>query len=82
MQKELMGLSSIEKARKPYMFVCGGAKPDDLVDLLESNLKDNEVDLVLLTGVIGEIALHIKGHYIGKKFNFLEGSWFVTRNQS
>ncbi len=71
MEKELKGLSNIEDAKSPHIFVFGGAKPDDLLDLMEISLKEKSVDLILLSGVIGELALYLKGVYIGKKLDFL-----------
>ena len=78
MQKELMGLNKLTETKSPHMFVFGGAKPDDLVELIEADLKLGKVDQILLTGVIGEIALSIKGAYIGKKFDFLKTHEFLT----
>lgn len=72
MEKELMGLNRIMETKAEHIFVFGGAKPDDLVELMEIDLKSKKVDKVLLTGIIGEIALHIKGYHIGKKYDFLK----------
>lgn len=72
MEKELKGLSKIENTPNPHMYILGGAKPDDLVGLIKVGLENKNVDLVLLTGVIGEIALHISGYNIGKKLDFLK----------
>lgn len=71
-QKELSGLSEIEEAKSPKVFVFGGAKPDDLIVLLEKGLISGELDLALLSGVIGEVGLYIKGYYLGKKLDFLK----------
>jgi len=62
MEKELKGLNHIEDSKHPRVFAFGGAKPDDLVVLMESALDSNSVDSILLSGVIGEIALIIKGY--------------------
>ncbi len=77
MQKELSGLNEIEETRSPHVFVFGGAKPDDLIVLMESALRDEVVDLVLLTGVIGEVGLYLKGYYLGKKIAFFEEHGFL-----
>ena len=78
MQKEISGLNSIEDTKSPHVFVFGGAKPDDLVDLLEVGFNKKLVDLVILTGVIGEIALYIKGFDIGCKFDFLKEKGYLN----
>ncbi len=78
MEKELKGLSKIGGTKHPKVFIFGGAKSDDLVELMEISLKKNEVDLVLLSGVIGEIALHIKGFYLGKKLSFFKKNNYLN----
>lgn len=78
MEKELSGLNGILETKKPSIYVFGGAKPDDLVDMLEVNLPNKKVDFVLLTGVIGEIALLSKGGYLGKKEAFLKEKDFLN----
>ena len=77
MEKELLGLNKLTDTKSLHMFVFGGAKPDDLVELIESDLKENKVDLVLLSGIIGEIALYIKGAYLGKKLDFFKKQEFL-----
>ncbi len=72
MEKELKGLSEIDHFRDGRIFLFGGAKPDDLIELMKSALDKNTVDEILLSGVIGEVALHIKGYYLGKKLDFLK----------
>lgn len=78
MERELLGLNKLVETKSPHMFVFGGAKPDDLVELIEADLKLGKVDQILLSGVIGEIALHIKGAYLGKKYDFLKEHEFLT----
>ncbi|MCA9495605.1 MAG: phosphoglycerate kinase, partial [Nanoarchaeota archaeon] len=73
MERELLNLNKIENTKKPHIFVFGGAKPDDLIILLEKSLADGNLDKVLLTGIIGELALKIKGYPLGEaKINFLK----------
>lgn len=78
MEKELLGLNKLTQTKSPHMFLFGGAKPDDLVELIEADLKLGKVDQILLSGVIGEIALYIKGAYLGKKYAFLKEKEFLT----
>lgn len=76
--KEVFGLNEILETKSPHIFVFGGAKPDDLVELLEVDLKLGKVDLVLLTGVIGELALYIKGCDVGAKLKFMKEHDFLS----
>jgi len=78
MEKELKGLNKLTESETPRIYVFGGAKPDDLIELLEINLKENKIDLILLTGIIGEIALYLKGFNIGKKLEFLKEKNFLN----
>lgn len=71
MEKELKGLFEIEHRKKERMFLFGGAKPDDLLVLMKSALKQKTVSEIFLTGIIGEVALYSKGYYLGKKVDFL-----------
>ena len=72
MEKELKGLIDIEHKKTNQAFLFGGAKPDDLLDLIEVALEKNEVEEIFLTGVIGELALHLKGFYLGKKLEIIK----------
>ena len=71
MEREIKGLNSISLIQRPVVYIFGGTKPDDLIPLIEKSLRLKEVDCILLTGVIGEIALYIDGFYLGKKLDFL-----------
>ncbi len=72
LEKEIMGLSEIAEAKKPTIYVFGGAKPDDLLPLIETGLSSGKTDLVLLSGVIGEVGLYVKGYDLGRKVEFLQ----------
>ncbi|MDA3855648.1 MAG: phosphoglycerate kinase [Candidatus Woesearchaeota archaeon] len=77
MQKEISGLNNISEVKTPSIYVLGGAKPDDLIEILEKNINRNKIDFVILGGVIGEIALMTKGYDIGKKKDFLKEKGFL-----
>ncbi len=77
MQKELEGLNKIMDTPAPHIYCFGGAKPDDLLDLLEKALPEGKVDKVLLSGVIGELAILYKGISIGKKVSFLKEKGYI-----
>ncbi|MFW6285920.1 MAG: phosphoglycerate kinase [Nanoarchaeota archaeon] len=78
MQKEINGLNRISNTKRPLVYVMGGAKPDDLIEMLKENLPSKKVDFVLLTGVIAEIALILKGYNLGCKENFLKEKKYLT----
>lgn len=71
LQKELKPLSILEHTPHPRVYMMGGVKPDDLIPLIKKSLEQHSVDTILLAGVIGELALHIKGYYLGRKWNWI-----------
>ncbi len=77
MQKEIEGLNNILEVRSPSIYILGGAKPDDLIDIIDYGLSNNRVDYVLLTGVISEIAFLAQGVDIGIKKKFLEDKGYL-----
>jgi len=56
--------------KRPSIYSLGGAKPDDLLEIIETNLKKKKVDSILLSGVIGEVALMASGCKLGCKEKF------------
>lgn len=67
MEKELTSLKKLDKIKKPYVFILGGAKPDDLILLFENK----KVDYFLIGGVLSEIFYITRGVDIGIKKKFL-----------
>ena len=78
LEKELKNLNLIGETRSPHSYVIGGAKPDDLIDLIEIGFKNNLVDNIFLTGIIGEVALKCLGYDLGCKVKFLEEHGFLS----
>jgi phosphoglycerate kinase len=74
MERELKALSKVlEAPEKPSVFVIGGAKGDDSLDISRYVLKNKIADYVLTGGVIGHIFLVAKGEDLGKpNMRFLE----------
>jgi phosphoglycerate kinase len=74
MERELKALGKVlEFPEKPSVFVIGGAKGDDSLDISRYVLKNNIADNVLTGGVIGHIFLVAKGVNLGKpNMQFLE----------
>jgi phosphoglycerate kinase len=67
MERELKALGKVlEAPEKPSVFVIGGAKGDDSLDISTYVLKNDIADYVLTGGVIGHIFLVAKGVDMGK----------------
>ena len=74
MERELKALGKVlEAPEKPSVFVIGGAKGDDSLDISTYVLKNGIADYVLTGGVIGHIFLVAKGMDLGEtNMKFLE----------
>ena len=74
MERELKALGKVlEAPEKPSVFVIGGAKGDDSLDISRYVLKNDIADYVLTGGVIGHIFLVATGMDLGKpNMKFLE----------
>jgi phosphoglycerate kinase len=74
MERELKALGKVlEAPEKPSVFVIGGAKGDDSLDISNYVLKNGIADYVLTGGVIGHIFLVAKGVNLGpSNMAFLE----------
>jgi phosphoglycerate kinase len=74
MERELKALGKVlESPEKPSVFVIGGAKGDDSLDISNYVLKNKIADCVLTGGVIGHLFLAATGVDLGKaNMDFLE----------
>jgi phosphoglycerate kinase len=74
MERELKALGKVlESPEKPSVFVIGGAKGDDSLEISNYVLKNDIADKVLTGGVIGHIFLVARGVDLGKgNMKFLE----------
>jgi len=74
MERELKALGKVlESPEKPSVFVIGGAKGDDSLEISSYVLKNKIADYVLTGGVIGHIFLVAKGVNLGEaNMKFLE----------
>ncbi|UCE44508.1 MAG: phosphoglycerate kinase [Candidatus Bathyarchaeota archaeon] len=74
MERELKALTKVlETPEKPCVFILGGAKADDSLDISRYVLMNNIADHVLTGGVIGHVFLVAKGFDLGKpNMKFLE----------
>jgi len=74
MERELKSLSRVlEKPEKPCIFILGGAKADDSLEISKYILGNGIADYVLTGGVVGQVFLSAKGFDLGKpNMDFLE----------
>ena len=74
MQRELESLShALEKPEKPCVYVMGGAKADDSLEISRYVLGNGIADYVLVGGVTSQLFLAAKGVDLGKgNMSFLE----------
>jgi phosphoglycerate kinase len=67
MEKEVKIITqSLENAEKPCIFVLGGVKADDSIDVVENVLINKTADFILTTGLVANIFLCGSGINIGK----------------
>jgi phosphoglycerate kinase len=67
MERELKSLSRIlEKPENPCLFILGGAKADDSLEISKYVLSNNIADYVLTGGVVSQVFLVAKGCDLGK----------------
>jgi phosphoglycerate kinase len=78
LERELKNLNLISYTKSPHSYILGGAKPDDLIDLIEIGFKNKLVDNIFLTGIIGEVALKCLGYNLGCKEIFLQEHGFLS----
>jgi phosphoglycerate kinase len=74
MERELKSLSkALEKPEKPSVYVMGGAKADDSLEISKYVLTNGLADFVLTGGVTGQLFLAARGINLGKgNMAFLE----------
>jgi len=74
MERELKSLSKVlESPEKPCVFILGGAKADDSLEISKYVLNNRIADFVLTGGVVGHVFLAAKGFNLGKpNTDFLE----------
>jgi phosphoglycerate kinase len=67
MERELKSLSkALDKPEKPCLFIMGGAKADDSLEISKYVLSNNIADYVLTGGVVSQVFLAAKGYDLGK----------------
>lgn len=86
MEKELTVIQdALDNVEHPCVFLLGGMKPDDSIDVMENVLSNGTADSVLTTGIVGNIVLWASGADIGevnKQFIIAKGyEDMVTRSE-
>jgi phosphoglycerate kinase len=74
MERELKSLSKVlESPEKPCVFILGGAKADDSLEISRYVLNNRIADYILTGGVVGQVFLVARGFDLGKtNMEFLE----------
>jgi phosphoglycerate kinase len=77
MEKELTVIQdALDNVEHPCVFLLGGMKPEDSIDVMENVLSNGTADSILTTGIVGNIVLWASGADIGevnKKFIVSKG---------
>ena len=67
MEEELTVIqSALDDVEHPCVFLLGGMKPDDSIDVMENVLSNGTADSILTTGIVGNIVLWASGADIGQ----------------
>ncbi|MCL2134086.1 MAG: phosphoglycerate kinase [Candidatus Bathyarchaeota archaeon] len=66
MERELKQLKALEKPHHPCVYVLGGAKADDSLEISKYILNNNVADNLLLGGIISQLFMAAKGISLGK----------------
>ena len=67
MEKELTVIQdALDNVEHPCVFLLGGMKPDDSIDVMENVLSNGTADSILTTGIVGNIVLWASGADIGQ----------------
>ena len=74
LEKEMATLARLlTKPEKPCLFILGGAKIQDAFLMMSSVLENNVADLILTSGLVGQIMLLAKGVSLGQpSFDFIQ----------
>ena len=68
MERELKSLSkALENPEKPCLFIMGGAKADDSLEISKYVLSNNIADTIIVGGVTSQVFLAAKGYNLGEK---------------
>jgi phosphoglycerate kinase len=66
MEREIKQLKALENPHRPCVYVLGGAKADDSLEISKYILNNNVADNLLLGGIIAQLFMTAKGLSLGK----------------
>ena len=66
LETEILSLDHGLDGERPCIYVLGGAKVDDSLNVAKNVLSTGAADMVLFTGIVGNVILAATGHNIGK----------------
>lgn len=77
MEEELTVIqNALDNVKKPCIFLLGGTKPEDSIEVMENVLGNGTADYILTTGVIANIILWAAGIDIGE----VNKNFIINRN--
>jgi len=78
MEKELMSCEKTLNPERPNIFILGGVKPSDCLEIMKHMFEEKSLDKALTCGTVGELFLLVKGHDLGTKKQFFEEKGFLN----
>ncbi|HLD75554.1 MAG TPA: phosphoglycerate kinase [Candidatus Norongarragalinales archaeon] len=79
MENEYRAIKSASlEAKRPSIYLLGGGKPQEALDLMAHFLQQGQADKILTSGVLGELCLIAKGKRLGSKEKWLEEQKFTS----
>ncbi|ABR56081.1 Phosphoglycerate kinase [Methanococcus aeolicus Nankai-3] len=80
MYNEIKTLSKVlNNPEKPCVFVLGGAKADDSIEVIKNVLSGNIADKILISGIVANIFLLAKGYDIGDNKAVVESMGYLNQ---
>jgi phosphoglycerate kinase len=71
-KQELDALNKLKNPKKPAVFIFGGAKPEDSIEILEHLLTKGKISYALTCGVLGELFILASGKELGATIEYFK----------
>ena len=71
-------LKATTHAQRPVVQLLGGGKPDEPLSLMEYALEHDQVDMILTSGILGELCLLAKRKSLGRKEQWLKDQGYLA----
>ncbi|RLG15145.1 MAG: phosphoglycerate kinase [Candidatus Nanohalarchaeota archaeon] len=78
LEKELTALAKFDKINHPAVFIFGGAKPEEPMNLINSR---KDIDYILCCGLFGQNCLTSQGFDFGAQSEYLKGRGILPNNR-